>query len=222
MYVEKLIDGKWVAQGNFSRNEDGWIDGGMKIYDGRNYDLFAMLADVRNGRGFAGCKTGEGFNPIAEPKGIPDDASDEFKAIAEQWGCDGHSHSYLTLRELLDYDWTQETGKQGWLSIPEWEQWSRWNRNRGHGPNSYCGFVIGGAVRHISAEDADALFKDVAWADRERVAAEHPSTYAQATWGTPYYRAAGQFMDEAMSKLLKLAGGSSGIDDVRIVFFFDN
>lgn len=41
--------------------------------DGRNYDTFAMLANVRNGRGFAGVKTGDGFPFIAEPRGLPDD-----------------------------------------------------------------------------------------------------------------------------------------------------
>jgi hypothetical protein len=222
LYVEKRTDGKWVAQGNFERDEDGYAQGGDRYYDGRNYDLFAILANVRNGRGFAGVKTGDGFNPIAEPKGIPDDASAEIKEIAESWDCDGHSHSHFTIRELLDYDWTQEAGKQGWLSMPEWEQWSRRGRRQGRGPDSYCGFVSGGAVKHITAEEADALFKGVDWPDRGKVAAEYQQTYAQATWGTPYYRAAGNFIEETMSKLLKLAGGTQGIDDVRIVFFFDN
>lgn len=43
----------------------------------RNYDWFAILADVRNGRGFAGINTGDGFKVIAEPKGLPDDISNE-------------------------------------------------------------------------------------------------------------------------------------------------
>ena len=42
-------------------------------YDNRCYNLFAILAGVRNGRGFAGCKTGEEFNPISAPKGYPED-----------------------------------------------------------------------------------------------------------------------------------------------------
>lgn len=228
LYVEKRVDGKWIAQGDFTRDDveedgtGGYISGGRDFYSGRNYDLFAILADVRNGRGFAGVKTGEGFNPIAEPRGIPVDASDEYKAIAENWGEDGHSHSHFTVRELLDYDWTQETGKQGWLDMAEWERWTRWDRSQGRGPDSYCGFVSGGAVKHITADEADALFKGVDWSQRETVAKEHPYTYAEATWGTPYYRAAGSFLEETMSKLLKLAGGTKGIDDVRIVFFFDN
>lgn len=45
-----------------------------KPFDNRNYDLFAALADVRNGVGFAGVKTGKAIEPIAMPRGIPDDA----------------------------------------------------------------------------------------------------------------------------------------------------
>jgi hypothetical protein len=41
--------------------------------DERSYDTFAMLANVRNGRGFAGIKTSDGFPFIAEPRGLPDD-----------------------------------------------------------------------------------------------------------------------------------------------------
>lgn len=46
---------------------------------GRNYNLFSILANVRNGVGFAGCKTGEGFEPIAMPRGFPADASPAVK-----------------------------------------------------------------------------------------------------------------------------------------------
>lgn len=78
-------------------------------WTGRNYNLFAMLADVRNGRGFAGIPTGEGFEPISEPRGIPEDAHPETVKFMERMGVDGHSHTYFTLRELREYDWDQET-----------------------------------------------------------------------------------------------------------------
>ena len=55
---------------------DYWED---PLYIGRNYNLFAILANVRNGRGFAGAKTGEGFIPISEPRGFPMDACEETK-----------------------------------------------------------------------------------------------------------------------------------------------
>lgn len=60
----------------------------------RNYSLFSVLADVRN----------YGNTPyIDEPRGLPEDVTAEVKKDSDYWGCDGHSHSYFTLKELLDF-----------------------------------------------------------------------------------------------------------------------
>lgn len=66
------------------------------FYRGRNYYLFAVLADVRNGWD---------IKPIDEPRGIPTDLSERVQTIIDAWKGDGHSHSYFTLKELLDVDW---------------------------------------------------------------------------------------------------------------------
>lgn len=82
------------------KTKDGWsciYDEG-KLYSNRSYSLFSILADVRNDGDFI---------PISEPKGIPDDASSSVKGYMEDWGCDIHSKSFLTVQELLEYDWTQ-------------------------------------------------------------------------------------------------------------------
>lgn len=66
----------------------------VSAYHGRNYDLFAILADVRN----------EGLiEPMCEPKGLPDNVSVHTKEEADRWDGDGHSHSYFTLHELKEY-----------------------------------------------------------------------------------------------------------------------
>ena len=196
------------------------------FYKGRSYNLFSILADVRNGRGFAGVKTGEGFQPISTPRGVPDDASDGYKQLVASYGADGHSHSYHTIRQLLDYDWTQVTGLQGWVTFLEWESWSRWARAQGNGPDSYCGGVGGPNVQHIEPDAMDALVAQYrAIPDkvlREDFATQHSSTYALATWTVPYYRAAENFLSSTMPRLLALAGSTSRMDDVRCVFFFDN
>ena len=58
----------------------------------RNYDLFAVIADVRN---YANIK------PISEPKGIPDDISLITSIDCERIGRDGHSHSWLDSSEII-------------------------------------------------------------------------------------------------------------------------
>lgn len=64
-----------------------------EIYGYRNYALFAVLADVRNG----------GYPCISYPKGLPDDACPYVKEDYESWRSDAHSCSYLTLGELVRF-----------------------------------------------------------------------------------------------------------------------
>ncbi len=70
-----------------------------RIYNGRNYALFTILAGVR---------TREPFMPISPRKGVSNDASYLFKSWIEEYGPDGHSASWLTLKELQDFNWDQE------------------------------------------------------------------------------------------------------------------
>lgn len=59
-----------------------------QFLNGRNYDVFSILANVRNGYGFAGVLTSSGFNPITSGRGIPDDLSDEIRAHLKRLGYD--------------------------------------------------------------------------------------------------------------------------------------
>lgn len=63
------------------KRDGQWVTVAIGIAgDQRNYNTFAMLANVRNGRGFAGCWTSTGFPVIHEPRGLPKDlaAVDDF------------------------------------------------------------------------------------------------------------------------------------------------
>lgn len=230
-YVEKKIDGKWVSQDIWSKedpleNEETsflYVDHAHSYYKGRNYNLFSILADVRNGFGFAGVKTGEKFSPIAPPRGVPEDSCIEIKKVVDQWEGDGHSHSYFNLKELLEYDWSQVSHLQGWVCMPVWSKWVMWDRQNGKGPQSYCGFVDGPLVTRITAQEADALFpKELKWEDREKIASENANKYALAKWTQPYYAVAGSFFSETIPRLLALSNGVTNFENVRVVFFFDN
>ena len=78
-------------------------------YSNRNYLVFAMLADVRNGYGFAGTPTHSPIVPISEPRGVPDDITAETLAILSE----EHSASWMMLNEILDYDWSQPIEREG-------------------------------------------------------------------------------------------------------------
>lgn len=110
MVLEKEIGGKWVglhAYPYFSlaalsmRGKDYAPVDGVKsigwIADTRNYKLFGAIANVRMDSPF-------GY----EPRGLPDDVSDLAAALSEEYGEDGHSHSWLLLPDFLKcYGWAK-------------------------------------------------------------------------------------------------------------------
>lgn len=99
MYTEYHRDGKWLPA-------DAWaadtkygekpmrIPQHLRPPQGRDYDFFGWLANVRNGT------WGEDFPVIAQPRGLPEDCCATIRAESIGWGCGGHSHSWLTLAEL--------------------------------------------------------------------------------------------------------------------------
>lgn len=97
----------------FYRN-GSWNLADIPLTQDRNYRAFAVLANVRNGYGFGGFSTGEPLVPISEPRGLPDDISlglrtklekkYEDDEDAEHFWLGDQSFSWVTLKELLEYD----------------------------------------------------------------------------------------------------------------------
>jgi len=65
-----------------------------EICGNRDYQLFAVLANVRN-------YYEDQITPLSQPRGIPTDSCEAIKAKHECWDCDAHSTSYYTLAELV-------------------------------------------------------------------------------------------------------------------------
>lgn len=145
-------------------------------YGDRNYVTFAVLADVRNGYGFAGVKTHEPLRPISEPKGLPadiafhasddrygdedeprntregyDTAADKVEYMQESWIFGDHSFTHLTLRELLAYDWDQTLADTGAVTAAEYNRCKAENDT----PSSWCGSVGGGGIETITVDEAE-------------------------------------------------------------------
>lgn len=83
---------------------------------GRNYHLFAILANVRN---YGGSKGFE-FNPIANPRGWPTNASGPSNQLYKRWDGDAHSASHFTLRELTEFDWEQTIALSGFVDAVDY------------------------------------------------------------------------------------------------------
>lgn len=71
----------------------------LEPFENRSYGTFGFLADVRNY---------SAVPPIAPRKGFPDDASAAVKEEYESWGMDAHSASWLSLQELLAFNYDAE------------------------------------------------------------------------------------------------------------------
>lgn len=144
--------------------------------ENRNYDDFAILANVRNGRGFAGCDTGEGWTPISEPKGLPDDLElqdsvpdsygyvepyaivPEYKSYGDdlrntKWLGD-HSHSHLTLKEIEDYVENKMPKKYQTHGCVNKETFLALESGELESPSMWSGGVGGYNVKLVTAEEA--------------------------------------------------------------------
>ena len=240
LYVERKVDDKWITADKWT--PDPYADEGEEsrlivdyhdcFYSERNYDLFAMLADVRNERGFDGCVTGGGFKPISTPRGLPDDVSPEVRRESDELGLGFHSHSWLTLAELKACDWNQVATHIGVVDVLGFAQFEQ------HGqPYTYWGGLPSEKAKYISNEE---MRKRVAKYQPEigelvsrpfdpgidrlefqnKLQAEPVHYYTRVSWQSSYAVSAGDFLEETMPKLEALSYGN--LENVRIVFWFDN
>lgn len=176
----------------------------------RNYCFFAILADVRNGRGFAGISTGDGFNVIAEPRGLPKDVSMEIKRENDYWSCDAHSHSYFTLKELLEYDWDQRTIHRG---IIDEREYARMLATKSPSPMYWAGTTYGPGIKQISLADMLDLINGKFQRNPDK------RYVTEFEWGETYREAVGaDYLEELCTELAQYGKP----EEVRIVFWFDN
>lgn len=199
MIVEVKRGGKWEHHEEL-----------IGIYDGRNYSLFAMLANVRNGSGFAGCDIGDGFIPIDMPRGLPDNLSAGLGPDSLILG--DHSFSWLLVQELLDYDWNQVTNIHG---IVDEETYIKWRDSGCNGrPDGWCGGVGGPNIVVISEEDMQTMLsmKPLGFVR------DNKEYYCQIEWERLYREEATIFLKNTLP-ILEALGDPK---EVRIVFGFDS
>lgn len=185
-----------------------WQDIASTYNEDRHYQLFAILAGVRNGAGFAGV-------PIAEPRGLPVDFQhDEHmrhaisdldtlpewrRSLADEpysvWMGD-HSHSWLHDHEMLGwYESAPVVTKTGILSRSVYEDWDKVSE-----PTEYSGAIWGPDV----IDDDEQHKIDIPdW------------TYIKCTWKSSLKDELAYFFDE-VQRLHDKHG------DVRYVFGFDS
>lgn len=194
-------------------------------YNDRNYRLFAILANIRNGYGFAGVPIWKAIQPIAKPRGLPLDMSPEVQKLASDdeynendISLGDHSFSWLTLAELQAYPWNQGGLTYGAVDYVQFAE-----RILKHGRSyplklesapyeAWSAAVTGATVVNLSFDQAlDILDK--------RMAIPLDKTYVvRDAWETPLASQTKDWNERVMPALAKLGPP----DDVRIVFGFDS
>lgn len=176
----------------------------------QHYQLFAVLADVRNGKGFAGLSTGEYVKPISLPRGVPIDFTINKHGYygepifgVEDGDSDRpwlgyHSYSWLLGNEILQ--WSKDAPKILKLGIIDREGYECWDKKSE--PKSYCAGISGSNVVLINDSTIEMT--------------EHPNwTHIRCSWYSDLKEELAYFIDE-VKRLQDMHG------EVRFVFGFDS
>ena len=119
------------------------INGRWEHYDqpefDRDYALFEKMAGVR----------GNIANAIASPRGLPDDATSSTRFDSDNWDSDGHSHSWLSSKEIHELaEWEEKRGAGTFK-----RKWDRWLFG-----NNYSDFIKYPDSRAKGLEDVRFVF----------------------------------------------------------------
>jgi hypothetical protein len=223
--MQKQLHGEWAIKQDYGPgNLPGWA-----WYSGRNYELFSLLADVRNRFDLE--------SPWAH-RGIPKDSplakiDQEDPYQGRRIHTDGHSHSHVTLQELLDYNWDLGITKSGWMGGSEYKYWRDHDKKKWIG---YCQGVGGGNTVKISNEEMDELFENGAFVGKDMPTERDPerkvwvladpddkrAIYTFCEWVEPMHQACRFFYERTLTGLKKVAA-DEGIDpkDIRLTYWFD-
>lgn len=121
-YVERREGDQWVPCDEWTQNPDpyAFLTGddfqAEPCWSDRSYDVFSILAGVRS--------TGD-YKAIAPPRGLPDDMSEMLHGRAHAHIDDGYGHSpsWLTLADILAFDWDQTVTFEGYAHASHFHEW---------------------------------------------------------------------------------------------------
>lgn len=210
--------------GIWQKYEDGkWKDIPSNYKQERDYNLFAVLANVRNGYGFAGIPTGEAVEPISIPRGLPEDFDIEMeegekthvvydisiigkgylasyiKEFPYNFWMGYHDFSWLSGEEMLKWYKTPHTKVH--YGILDRDVYENWDKKSGY-PSGWCGDIEGPNIIKIE-ETVEDMKNFPNW------------THIYCDWKTSLNDDLSYFFDE-VQRLVDEHG------KIRFVFGFDS
>lgn len=169
-------------------------------FDERNYNRFAILAGVRNAYDY----------DFGEPKGLPDDVSLVIKMLDDQFG-EGHSHSWITLHELLDFNWEEKLVHSGYFNPIVFRY--------------HLSDILNNNIRYFPEKPFESKIVEISKDVMIKYLAGHCDFFNESNhyytkieqYGTYKQEFGGKYLDKLISRLQSFGDP----DDVRIVFWFD-
>ena len=147
---------------------------------------------------------------ISLAKGLPSDVSNKVKTESDIWGLDGHSHSWLTVSELVGHDWHKGREISGYLDSFNYD----YLKSTGL-PISYRKKVD----KVISEDDMKKFLKkekDPKFSTTQKEYAD--LGYCKSTWMASDADRLYYFHYHVLPKIRSLGEP----EDVRCIFWFDN
>lgn len=206
----------------------------------RNYTLFGMLADVRNGSGFAGCDLGDPLEVIAQPRGWPADLSPELEA--ERADIE-HTPCWLTVAEMQTFFGRKRVEDYVRRGVVDGATYERL-RDTGEVPRMSSGGISGPGIITvapgvydlipadvISHEDSERGFRQSetkvrvtdlptgVMAAEQRDFPEFARVYVQCSWVERLDGVIEDF-ESCLAEMVEVAGVPAS--DIRAVFYFDS
>lgn len=206
MYAEVRENGAWKKVGNifpsaFVEMNDKLTD---RVCDERNiflYELFGWVTNKLNGYTV--------INPISELRGLPDDASDAISS--NDYFRFGGFTSYLTLEEILNYNWDATISHIG--RIPE-KSYVNWKKNGTHPAR---------LDRHITGEDKKVITPFVmnGILDGSIQRDDGVKYYVAVEYAPKSYKEyCSFFCSTSLPLLMQLVPNGGSYKDVRVVYTF--
>lgn len=179
---------------------------------GRNYWLFGFLAK--------GVRGNPNLPTMGEPRGVPDDASEMYRAWVDQYDGDGHSHSWFTIKELMAVDWNQKIPHTGTVNATQYAV-ARINGK----PDAWSEHPWGGNNQILSPEAMEqAIFLATGETSFHRALRDHRNTldtlpaHTDVSWTGTLAECLPSFLLRQMPHYWSYGDP----ENVRICFFFDN
>ena len=169
-------------------------------FDARNYALFGILANVRNGWGFAGTPTGEAWEPIAENRDFPPDAT----VTKDLWLGD-HSFTWVGLDELRAFDWAHTVRRR--RGIVAYDEWAKWQKSDATQPGEWASMIYGPEVEIITQGEATVR--------KDRL---HKELHVESCWSVTALEATNDWWIQVEPVLTKIENGG----ELRLIMGFDS